>query len=65
MADLQKTTAPGFLRDARTGAVLNDNLDEYQIARARRRQGKRMVEIEKRLEALEARIAQLEEAVRA
>lgn len=57
---LVKTTASGYVKDERSGLVVNQNLGEYELIKSRRRAAKAQGDVLRRLELLEARVAELE-----
>lgn len=61
---LSKTDAPGYLKDEKTGFLLNQNLQEYELLKSRRRRGSLLSSMERRISALEEKIARMEDALK-
>jgi len=51
---------PGFVRDTYSGAVINNDIEEYKLYKERR---KKSIEKDKRIEQLEDKIGRLENLV--
>lgn len=56
---LEKTTTPGYSRDKNSGAILNENVGEYEMIKARRRARREELDLRARVERLEALVAEL------
>lgn len=56
---LEKTNTPGLARDPKTGMLVNTNMGEYDQIKARMKAKKEEQELRRRIEVLEAQVAEL------
>lgn len=57
----EKTSEQGFVRDSKSGVILNTRIGEFEAIKTRRRAQKKQVDLEERVRVLENEVRNLKE----
>ena len=60
---LSKTDVPGFFKNTATGAIINNNEDEYKKILNARKMAKENKDLSRRVDVLEKELKQLKELI--